>query len=55
MKHDIKVGDRFFLNDLPDADLFVVEEIDGFLVRLSSEGRNCGWWDISILYGKRKG
>lgn len=55
MKHNVKVGDRFFLNDLPDASLFVVEEIDGFLVRLSCEGKNSGWWDISILEGKRRG
>ena len=54
MKHNVKVGDRFFLNDLPDAALFVVEEIDGFQVRLSCNGKNQGWWDIDILRNKRR-
>lgn len=54
MKHSIKVGDVFYLNDLEDADEFRVEDVHNLLVRLSCNGNNCGWWDQSILKNKKK-
>jgi hypothetical protein len=56
-KEQVKVGMKVVVNDLPDATVYTVAEVEGFNAKLTYEcGEQTlsgGWLDVSCLKLKR--